>query len=89
MKKAKIIQPLKNKRGRKSQEGQCTPKGDKKKAEELRRRGEDTNKPGPLGNQKNLEKKPGFDYESYGEGDAHTGDNNPHRNEGEEDLLES
>jgi len=60
--------------------------GDKKKAEELRKRGEDTNKPGPLGSQKNLESKPGFDYESYGEGDAHTGDNNPHRNEGEEDL---
>jgi|GEM_PF-1800424 len=60
-------------------------KGDKEKAEELRQRGEDTNKPGPLGSEGNLKKKPGFDYESYGEGDAHSSEGAPHTNE-EEDL---
>lgn len=40
--------------------------GDRRKAEELQQRGEDTNKPGPLGNQV----RPGFNHENYGEGDA-------------------
>lgn len=43
--------------------------GDRKQADALKKRGEqETSKPGPLGSQK----KPGFDYGNYGEGDAQT-----------------
>lgn len=52
--------------------------GDRKQAEALNKRGEqDTSKPGPLGSPKNMEQKP--DYDNYGEGDAHTGEDLPSR----------